>query len=53
MERISTRKLLFAVMTLALLLFAADHLLSPPLRASAGDGSTACAPCGAPCPSTR
>lgn len=47
------RKLLFAFLATGLLLLAADHLLSPPLKASAGTGQTACAPCGAPCPSTR
>jgi hypothetical protein len=45
------RRLLFAFVTLGLVLILADHLLSPPLHASAGTEQTACAPCGAPCPS--
>jgi len=53
MERISSRKALFAIVGLALVLMLADHLMSPPLQASAGGGTSACAPCGAPCPSTR
>jgi len=53
MERISSRKVLFATIGLALVLMLADHLMSPPLNASSMDGPAACAPCGAPCPSTR
>jgi hypothetical protein len=50
----SARRLLFVFLTLGLVLVLADHLMSPPLHAS-GDatGTVACAPCGAPCPSTR
>lgn len=52
METISSRKLLFVVVALGFVLMLADHLMSPPLNASPST-STACAPCGAPCPSTR
>jgi hypothetical protein len=48
------RRLLFAFVTLGLVLMLADHLMSPPIHAGAGSvDTTACAPCGAPCPSTR
>ncbi|WP_169738465.1 hypothetical protein [Afifella pfennigii] len=47
------RILLLAAVAAGLLLVLADHLMSPPLQASTGGTSTACAPCGAPCPSTR
>lgn len=49
----SARRLLFSVMILGIAFIFADHLLSPPLKASAGPDPNACAPCGAPCPSTR
>ncbi len=52
MERISSRKLLFAVVTIGFVLMLADHLMSPPLHASQTT-TVACAPCGAPCPSAR
>jgi len=49
----SGRRFLFALMIAGLLLALTDHLLSPPLHASKGTGEVACAPCGAPCPSTK
>lgn len=48
-----TRAFLFTVLVTGLLAIVADHLLSPPLRASTGTNEVACAPCGAPCPSTK
>lgn len=48
----TARRILFAAVSAAILLMLTDHLFSPPLQASSG-GGTACAPCGAPCPSTR
>jgi hypothetical protein len=45
------RRLLFAFVTIGLILTVADHLLSPPIYASRLDSEFACAPCGAPCPS--
>ncbi len=48
------RPLLFGFLALGLVLMLADHLLSPPIHVGAGAAdTTACAPCGAPCPSTR
>ncbi|MGE0847432.1 MAG: hypothetical protein AB7L41_14280 [Flavobacteriaceae bacterium] len=47
------RPLLFALVTAILLLTVADHLFSPPLIAATAADESACAPCGAPCPSTR
>ncbi|MCF1503334.1 MULTISPECIES: hypothetical protein [Afifella] len=47
------RYLLFGFVTLGLLLVLADHLLSPPLHQTGTSDVVACAPCGAPCPSTR
>lgn len=50
----TARRVLFAFVTLGLVLILADHLMSPPIHAGArAVDSTACAPCGAPCPSTR
>ncbi len=43
---------MFLLVAAMVALILADHLLSPPLHASIGTGETACAPCGAPCPST-
>ncbi|TFH86728.1 hypothetical protein EQG41_10340 [Billgrantia azerbaijanica] len=52
-----------AILLVAFALILADHLGSPTFAFNMGDGnvqttlmqrdSTACAPCGAPCPSTR
>ncbi len=50
---ISARKILFAFLLSGLSLIAIDHLASPPLSAVASVDENACAPCGAPCPSTR
>jgi hypothetical protein len=47
------RRFLFGLMVGGLVFAFADHLLSPPLHASQGTGEVACAPCGAPCPSTK
>ena len=49
----SGRRILYGLMIAGLALALADHLLSPPLHASQGTGEAACAPCGAPCPSTQ
>ena len=49
----TARRLLFAFMTLGLVLLLADHLMAPPIHAGGGADDTACAPCGAPCPSDR
>jgi hypothetical protein len=50
---LNARKLLFAFLLSGLALIMIDHLGSPPLSAIAGVDENACAPCGAPCPSTR
>ena len=47
------RRFLYGLMIAGLIVAFADHLLSPPLHASQGTGEIACAPCGAPCPSTK
>lgn len=50
---LTARKLLFMFLLSGLALIMIDHLASPPLSEAAGIDENACAPCGAPCPSTR
>ena len=63
MERTYSRTLILAVLGTILALILVDHLNSPTFAFNSGQGNvetaltqrdeTACAPCGAPCPSTR
>jgi len=63
MERAYSRTRILVTLAILLLLILADHLQSPTFAFNSGHGNvetaltqrdeTACAPCGAPCPSTR
>ena len=47
------KTVLYVFLICGLVLIAIDHLTSPSLSFVAESTSEACAPCGAPCPSTR
>ena len=63
MERAYSRTRIVMLLGVILALIMADHLRSPTFAFNSGQGNvetaltqkdeTACAPCGAPCPSTR
>ncbi|MEA1080084.1 hypothetical protein [Marinobacter qingdaonensis] len=63
MARAYSRTRILITFVVLLVLILADHLGSPTFQFNAGQGNvqtalsqrddTACAPCGAPCPSTR
>jgi len=63
MERAYSRTRILAAFGIILVLILVDHLNSPTFAFNSGQGNvqtalsqrdeTACAPCGAPCPSTR
>lgn len=63
MERAYSRTRILVTLTILLVLILADHVQSPTFAFNSGQGNvetalsqrdeTACAPCGAPCPSTR
>ncbi|MGX1203457.1 hypothetical protein ACSSVV_003940 [Marinobacter sp. MBR-105] len=63
MERAYNRTRIVVVLSIILVLILVDHLNSPTFAFNSGQGNvetalsqrdeTACAPCGAPCPSTR
>ncbi len=63
MEQAYSRTRILVVMGIILALILVDHLNSPTFAFNSGQGNvetaltqrdeTACAPCGAPCPSTR
>jgi len=63
MERAYHPTRILVVLGIILVLIMADHLSSPTFAFNSGQGNvqtaltqrdeTACAPCGAPCPSTR
>ncbi len=63
MERAYSRPRILLVLAVILALILVDHLNSPTFAFNSGQGnvqtalmqrdSSACAPCGAPCPSTR
>ncbi|WP_339800710.1 hypothetical protein [uncultured Marinobacter sp.] len=63
MEQAYSRARILMVLGIILALIMADHLSSPTFAFNSGQGNvatalsqrdaTACAPCGAPCPSTR
>jgi hypothetical protein len=63
MERAYSRTRILIVLAIILALILADHLHSPTFAFNSGQGNvetalsqrdeSACAPCGAPCPSTR
>ena len=63
MERAYNRTRILVALGIILALILADHLRSPTFAFNSGQGNvetalmqrdeTACAPCGAPCPSTR
>ena len=63
MERAYSRTRILVVLGIILALILVDHLNSPTFALNSGQGNvetaltqrdeTACAPCGAPCPSTR
>lgn len=63
MERAYSRARIVVMLGVILALIIADHLSSPTFAFNSGQGDvetaltqrdgTACAPCGAPCPSTR
>lgn len=63
MERAYNRTRILIALGIILALILADHLRSPTFAFNSGQGNvetalsqrdeTACAPCGAPCPSTR
>lgn len=63
MERAYSRARIVVVLGIILVLIMADHLSSPTFAFNSGQGNvetaltqrdeSACAPCGAPCPSTR
>ena len=63
MDRAYSRVRILAALGVALVLIMADHLSSPTFAFNSGNGNvttalmqrenSACAPCGAPCPSTR
>ncbi len=63
MERAYSRTRIFVALGIILVLIMVDHLNSPTFAFNSGQGNvqtalsqrdeTACAPCGAPCPSTR
>lgn len=63
MERAYSRTRILVTLAVLLVLILMDHLQSPTFAFNSGQGNvetaltqrdeTACAPCGAPCPSTR
>ncbi|MBE95177.1 hypothetical protein [Marinobacter salarius] len=63
MDRAYSRTRIVIMLSIILALIMADHLRSPTFAFNSGQGNvetalsqrdeTACAPCGAPCPSTR
>ncbi len=63
MERAYSRSRILVMLGIILALIIVDHLNSPTFAFNSGQGNvetalsqrdeTACAPCGAPCPSTR
>lgn len=63
MERVYSRARVLVMLAIILVLIMADHLRSPTFAFNSGQGNvetalmqrdeTACAPCGAPCPSSR
>jgi hypothetical protein len=63
MDRPYSRTRILVVLVIILGMIMADHLRSPTFAFNSGQGNvetalmqreeTACAPCGAPCPSTR
>ena len=63
MERAYSRTRILVTLAILLVLILVDHLQSPTFAFNSGQGNvetalsqrdeTACAPCGAPCPSTR
>lgn len=63
MDRAYSRARILVMLGIILALIMADHLRSPTFAFNSGQGNvetalsqrdeTACAPCGAPCPSTR
>jgi hypothetical protein len=63
MDRPYSRTRILVMLGIILVLIVADHLGSPTFAFNSGQGNvetalsqrdeTACAPCGAPCPSTR
>lgn len=63
MNRAYSRSRILVMLGIILVLIMADHLSSPTFAFNSGQGNvqtalsqkdeTACAPCGAPCPSTR
>ncbi|SOB77203.1 hypothetical protein SAMN04488490_2984 [Marinobacter sp. LV10R510-11A] len=63
MERAYNRTRILLILAMILALILVDHLNSPTYAFNSGQGNvetalnqrdeTACAPCGAPCPSTR
>lgn len=63
MEPAYSRTRILVTLTMLLILILADHVQSPTFAFNSGQGNvetalsqrdeTACAPCGAPCPSTR
>ncbi|WP_336367735.1 hypothetical protein [Marinobacter sp. C2H3] len=63
MARAYSRAKIVAILAVILVLILADHIQSPTFAFNSGHGNvdtalmqrddTACAPCGAPCPSTR
>lgn len=63
MERAYSRTRIVVALGIILVLIMVDHLNSPTFAFNSGQGNvqtalsqrdeTACAPCGAPCPSTR
>lgn len=63
MERAYSRTRILAALGIILVLILVDHLNSPTFAFNSGQGNvqtalsqrdeSACAPCGAPCPSTR
>jgi len=63
MERAYSRSRILVALGIILVLILVDHLNSPTFAFNSGQGNvqtalsqkdeTACAPCGAPCPSTR
>lgn len=62
-EQAYSRTRILGILAILLVLILADHLKSPTFAFNSGQGNvetaltqrdeTACAPCGAPCPSTR
>lgn len=63
MEKAYSRTRILVILGVVLVLIMADHLRSPTFAFNSGQGNVqtalgqrgeaACAPCGAPCPSTR